>query len=136
MVVAGTVGTRRSERRFTRRRLLAWGLGATATVVGAGAAGDELVSHGVLPGRQLLLHSRGTVPWPCPRRCSRVSGRAVSGTFYSQARRRTVGYTIAYPPGHGTGQRPPSRRHAPRLRGQSHERVGRHVARRRPSPST
>jgi enterochelin esterase-like enzyme len=30
-------------------------------------------------------------------------GPASSGTFYSAARRRTVGYTIAYPPGHHAG---------------------------------
>jgi enterochelin esterase-like enzyme len=30
-------------------------------------------------------------------------GLSTSGTFYSRARNRTVGYTIAYPPGHGEG---------------------------------
>ena len=30
-------------------------------------------------------------------------GRRVSGTFYSRARRREVGYTIAWPPGHRPG---------------------------------
>ena len=34
-------------------------------------------------------------------------GPSVSGTFYSAARRRTVGYTIAYPPGHRPGDRLP-----------------------------
>jgi enterochelin esterase-like enzyme len=30
-------------------------------------------------------------------------GPSLSGRFFSRARRRTVGYTIAYPPGHGPG---------------------------------
>ena len=30
-------------------------------------------------------------------------GPAASGRFFSRARRRVVGYTIAYPPGHGPG---------------------------------
>ena len=55
--------------RVTRRRLLAWGLGATATILGAGAAAEELVSHGVLPGQQLLLQLDGAcaVPVPAPK---------------------------------------------------------------------
>ena len=35
------------------------------------------------------------------------AGPQVSGTFYSAARRTTVGYTIGYPPGHGPGDRLP-----------------------------
>ncbi|HMD93999.1 MAG TPA: alpha/beta hydrolase-fold protein [Trebonia sp.] len=34
-------------------------------------------------------------------------GPSVSGAFHSAARRRTVGYTIAYPPGHRPGDRLP-----------------------------
>jgi S-formylglutathione hydrolase FrmB len=82
---------------------LAWGLSATATVVAAGAAADELVSHGVLPGHQLLLQLEGACAVAVPPPVFSSLGRADSGTFYSQARRRTVGYTIAYPPGYGTG---------------------------------
>jgi pimeloyl-ACP methyl ester carboxylesterase len=34
-------------------------------------------------------------------------GPQLSGTFYSAARRRAVGYTIGYPPGHGPGDELP-----------------------------
>ena len=34
-------------------------------------------------------------------------GPSISGTFYSRARQREVGYTIAYPPGHRPGDRLP-----------------------------
>ena len=40
--------------RWTRRRVLTVGLGGAAALVLAGAAGVELVSHGVLPGKQEL----------------------------------------------------------------------------------
>ena len=89
--------------KWSRRRILLLGLGGVTFVVAAGALGLELVSHGVLPGQQELDRIEGA--------CSvggapfRLSGRgsARSGTFYSRARRRTVGYTIAWPPGHGPG---------------------------------
>jgi S-formylglutathione hydrolase FrmB len=82
---------------------LAWGLGATATVVAAGAAVEELVTHGVLPGHQLLLQLEGACALSVPPPVYSTLGPAHSGTFYSSARHRTVGYTIAYPPGHGPG---------------------------------
>jgi pimeloyl-ACP methyl ester carboxylesterase len=102
--MVGVAGAGRdSSPRFTRRRLLAWGLGATATVVAAGAAADELVSHGVLPGRQLLLQLEGACTVAAPPPVFTAPGPAHSGAFYSRARHRTVGYTLAYPPGHGPG---------------------------------
>ncbi len=39
---------------WTRRRVLALGLGPAAVLAGAGVAGVELVSRGVLPGRSML----------------------------------------------------------------------------------
>jgi enterochelin esterase-like enzyme len=75
-----------------------------ATVVGAGAVGTELVSRGVLPGHQILLEWEGACDVPLTTNGFSPLGPAFSARFYSQARRRTVGYTIAYPPGH----RPPS----------------------------
>ena len=45
-------------------------------------------------------------PGPGCRRSPR-SGPSSSRTFYSAARRRTVGYTIAYPPGHRAGDELP-----------------------------
>jgi S-formylglutathione hydrolase FrmB len=82
---------------------LVGGLGGLAALVGAGAVGIELVSHNVLPGQSELNQLDGAcsvsaAPWRFAR-----PGTEHSGTFYSEARRRDVGYTIAYPPGHGPG---------------------------------
>jgi S-formylglutathione hydrolase FrmB len=82
---------------------LVGGLGGLAALVGAGAVGVELVSHNVLPGQSELNQLDGAcsvsaAPWRFAR-----PGTEHSGTFYSEARRRDVGYTIAYPPGHGPG---------------------------------
>jgi pimeloyl-ACP methyl ester carboxylesterase len=89
--------------RWTRRKILTLGLASAAALVVAGAAGVELVSHGVLPGMQELDQFDGacSVASP-PFRFSGV-GHSESGTFSSQARRRTVGYTIAWPPGAAPG---------------------------------
>ena len=92
-----------SAPRISRRRILAWGLGATATVAAAGAATVDLVSHGVLPGHQLLLQLEGACAVAPPPAVFSPPGPAVSGRFYSRARRRPVGYTVAYPSGHGEG---------------------------------
>lgn len=89
--------------RFGRRRFLALGLGGAAVVGVAGATGFELVSHGVLPGRQALDQLDGACDVPAPATTRRAPGPSVSGTFRSAARNRSVGYTIAYPPGHGPG---------------------------------
>ncbi len=88
---------------WTRRRILAFGLGGAAAVVAAGVTGLELVAHGVLPGQQRLDRLEGGCSVPRPPLRFSVLGPSTSGTFYSRARNRTVGYTIAYPPGHGEG---------------------------------
>ncbi len=88
---------------WNRRRFLKLGLGGAGLVVLAGAAGVELMSHGVVPGQQWLDQLDGA--------CSVVSGTpvfsplgdSITGTFSSGARNRTVGYTVAFPPGHGAG---------------------------------
>ena len=90
-------------RRSSRRQLLAWGVGVGAGVAGAGVAGVELVSRGVLPGRQVLLDIQGACAVPPPVLAPSGSGAAVSGRFFSRARNREVGYTVGYPPGHGPG---------------------------------
>ena len=69
----------------------------------AGAAGLELVSRGVLPGKQLLDEIDGACSVPAPARSFEAVGPSESGRFYSAARRRSVGYTIAYPPAHRPG---------------------------------
>jgi predicted esterase len=94
---------RTSRQHFNRRRLLAFGLGGTAAVVVVGGIGIELVSHGVLPGKQELDQLDGACTVPSPPLSFSNLGPSISGSFYSIARRTTVGYTIAYPPGHGPG---------------------------------
>jgi pimeloyl-ACP methyl ester carboxylesterase len=83
--------------------MLTVGLAGFAVVVAGGAVAVELVSHGVLPGGQELdrLDGACSVAAP-PLRFSRT-GPSKSGRFYSRARQRSVGYTIAWPPGHRPG---------------------------------
>ncbi len=85
--------------RWTRRRILAVGLGGAAALALAGVAGVELISHGVLPGQQELHQLDGACSVAGPSTRFAGVGRSISGSFSSRARRRTVGYTIAWPPG-------------------------------------
>jgi pimeloyl-ACP methyl ester carboxylesterase len=87
--------------RWNRRRFLKLGIGGAAVVVVAGATGFELVSHGVLPGQQTLDRLDGGCSVANTPLAFSSPGLSTSGTFYSQARNRTVGYTIGYPSGHG-----------------------------------
>jgi hypothetical protein len=83
-------------------------LGGAVVVAAAGAAGFELVDHGVLPGKSELDQLDGACDVPAPDFTPYATpGPQYSRTFYSAARRTTVGYTIGYPPGHrsGSGQR-------------------------------
>jgi hypothetical protein len=89
---------------WTRRRVLAAGLGGAAAIV---AGGLELVDHGVLPGDHILDALDGACNVPTPPETFRTPGETITGRFYSRARRRSVGYTIAYPPGHSRGSRLP-----------------------------
>ena len=86
--------------------MLAAGL-APAVLAGAGIAGVELVSRGVLPGRSMLEKLDGACSVATPPLAYSPPGPSFSGTFYSAARRRTVGYTIAYPPRHRPGDELP-----------------------------
>ena len=92
---------------WRRRRVLALGLGGAAAVMAGGVAGVELVSHGVLPGKNVLDQIDGACSVPVPPLAYAPLGPAFSGVFYSGARRRSVGYTIAYPPGHQSGDELP-----------------------------
>jgi S-formylglutathione hydrolase FrmB len=83
--------------------VLRYGLGGVAVVVVAGGTGLELISHGVLPGKQSLDQLEGNCSVPGSPRSFSALGPTLAGTFFSGARRRKVGYTIAYPPGHGPG---------------------------------
>jgi S-formylglutathione hydrolase FrmB len=109
--VTGALGTHRREdarRTPPRRRFLRYALGGVAAVAAAGAAGVELAVHGVLPGRSELDQLDGACSVPAPDFTPYAAlGPQYSGTFYSAARRTTVGYTIGYPPGHGPGDRLP-----------------------------
>ena len=77
--------------------------GGVGTLVVAGAAGFELVNHGVLPGKQLLDRFDGACSVPATPLTFRTVGPSETGRFYSATRHRSVGYTIAYPPSHRPG---------------------------------
>lgn len=92
---------------WSRRRFLKLGLAGVGVVVVAGATGFELVSHGVLPGQHTLDQLDGACSVESPTLVFSPLGSSTTGTFHSAARNRTVGYTIGYPPGHGTGSHLP-----------------------------
>jgi pimeloyl-ACP methyl ester carboxylesterase len=94
-------------RPLTRRQLIGTGIGGFAALAVAGAGGVELMAHGVLPGKGLIDQIDGECAVPSPPMVFSAPGPSISGTFYSMARRRDVGYTIAYPPGHRPGDRLP-----------------------------
>jgi pimeloyl-ACP methyl ester carboxylesterase len=89
---------------WSRRRFLA---GGVVGLLGAAVAGVELVDHGVLPGKGTLDRLTGACSVSSPSLTFAPSGPSLSGTFHSKARNRTVGYTIAYPPGHARGSKLP-----------------------------
>jgi len=92
---------------LSRRGLLRLGLGGFAGVAVAGAGGVELVDHGVLPGKGYLDRFDGACTVPVPPLIFAPTGPSFSGRFYSAARQRVVGYTLAYPPGHRRGDELP-----------------------------
>jgi len=87
----------------SRRRLLKWIAGGVGTVIVIGATGFELVQHGVLPGKQLLDRIDGACSLPATPLSFAAIGPSETGRFYSEARHRSVGYTISYPPAHRAG---------------------------------
>lgn len=91
------------NRPATRRTFIRNGLVTAALFTAAGAVGAELISRGTLPGRTVLDELDGACSVPAPPVPHGTPGPSLSGTFYSAARRRTVGYTIAWPPGHRLG---------------------------------
>jgi S-formylglutathione hydrolase FrmB len=86
---------------------LGLGLVGGAVVVGAGIGLFELVDHTVLPGHQELIKLLGDCDVSVPPATFSPLGPTESGAFYSKTRNQTVGYTIAYPPDHGPGDRLP-----------------------------
>lgn len=83
------------------------GLGAAATLAAAGVTGLDLISRGILPGKAVLDTLDGACSVPNPDVTFGPPGPSASRTFYSAARRRTVGYTIGYPPGYRAGDELP-----------------------------
>jgi enterochelin esterase-like enzyme len=91
-----------------RRLFLRYGLTGIVVVAAAGGAGFELVSRGVLPGKGALDRFDGACSVAAPDLTGYAApGPQVSGTFFSRARNRAVGYTIGYPPGHRPGAKLP-----------------------------
>jgi enterochelin esterase-like enzyme len=95
---------------WNRRRVLALGIlgsGGVAAAAALGVTGVELISHGILPGKAMLGALDGACSVSGPAVSFSPPGPSFSRTFYSPARRRAVGYTIAYPPGHRPGDELP-----------------------------
>jgi enterochelin esterase-like enzyme len=90
-----------------RRTFIRNGFLTAALFTAAGAAGAELVSRGALPGRTILEKLDGACSAAAPAVPHGTPGPSLSGTFYSAARRRRVGYAIAYPPGRRPGDELP-----------------------------
>ena len=88
------------SRKWSRRRILVCGIGG---LIGTAIGGLELVDHGVLPGKQTLDELDGACSESIPAETFAPAGPSRSGRFFSVARHRMVGYTIAYPPGHEPG---------------------------------
>ncbi|MFE9692968.1 alpha/beta hydrolase [Micromonospora sp. NPDC005806] len=84
---------------LTRRRLLQ-AFGAAAGLTGLGAGGVALVDAEVLPGRSVLNHALGRCDAHPPDAPHAAAPPPVTGSFRSAARRREVGFAIAYPPGY------------------------------------
>jgi S-formylglutathione hydrolase FrmB len=92
------------DNQWTRRRFLTVaGGGAVVTALGV----VELIHAGTLPGKGLLDRLDGACSVPGPQETFDESGPTVTGSFYSRARNRTVGYTLAYPPNHRPGSKLP-----------------------------
>jgi S-formylglutathione hydrolase FrmB len=93
---------------MNRRRLLGGVVGGIVVAAAAGAGGVELVNRGVLPGKGALEQLDGACDAPAPDFAPYAKpGPQLDGTFYSNARHTTVGYTIGYPPKHKPGDKLP-----------------------------
>lgn len=85
-----------------------YALGGVVVVAAAGVAGFELVERGTLPGKSTLDQLDGACDVAAPDLAAYATpGPQESGTFFSKARRTTVGYTIGFPPGYTAGDKLP-----------------------------
>jgi pimeloyl-ACP methyl ester carboxylesterase len=91
----------------TRRRFLAFGLAGAGTIFAGGAGLFELAQRGVIPGKHAIDSLEGACDVSRPPVRLAAVGPSFSKRFYSRARNRRVGYTVAYPPGHAPGDRLP-----------------------------
>jgi enterochelin esterase-like enzyme len=87
--------------------VLTHGLAPAAALPAAGVTGLELISRSILPGKTVLDILDGACSVAGPAITFSPPGPWASRTFYSAARGRTVGYSIAYPPGHRAGDELP-----------------------------
>ncbi|SBT40178.1 alpha/beta hydrolase [Micromonospora auratinigra] len=85
------------------RRALLRTAGAAAALTGLGAGGAALVDAEVLPGKATLDNLLGRCDARAPDAPRAAVPAPVTGTFRSAARRREVGFAIAYPPGYAPG---------------------------------
>lgn len=104
---SSTPGGNPDRSTWSRRQVLRAGLGGVGVLAAGGAAGVELIAHGVLPGKSLLDRLDGACSVPVPPLRFSALGPTTSGQFFSRARNRTVGYTIAYPPSYRRGEELP-----------------------------
>src|SRR5581483_4402302 len=79
------------------------GLAGAGTLAVGGAGAFELAARGVIPGKHLTDVLDGACDVNRPQLQLSPLGPSPSSTFFSRARNRRVGYTIAYPPGHEPG---------------------------------
>ena len=92
----------------SRRLFIRYGLAGVAAAAAVGLGGAELINRGDLPGKGELDAIDGACSVAAPDLASYAPpGPQVSGTFYSAARNRAVGYTIGYPPRHRPGSELP-----------------------------
>jgi len=88
---------------FSRRRALKLAAASLGAVLIGGVVGFELVDHGVLPGKATLDSFDGACSVDQPAMKFAEVGPSSTGHFFSSARKRNVGYTIAWPPGFKPG---------------------------------
>lgn len=92
---------------WSRRKVLTVALGGIGAIAGLAMVGFELVDRGVLPGKAILNALDGACSVPNETLTFAALGPTISGHFSSSARKRDVGYTIAWPPGFHPGDELP-----------------------------
>ncbi len=99
--------TPRSPSSWSRRKALFVALGGVGAMLAGSGLVVELVDRGVLPGKATLDSLDGSCSVQIPMTNFAPLGPTISGHFSSSARKRDVGYTIAWPPGFHPGDELP-----------------------------